>query len=43
MTAFGTTEQAVQAMRLGASQYLVKGEVGGGRLLDIVGSYFREN
>ena len=42
LTAQGSDDHRAEAMRVGASQFLVKGEVGGGKLLDIVGNFFQE-
>lgn len=40
LTSRDTTEERQKALDLGAAHYLIKGEVGGGKLLDIVGGFF---
>ena len=43
LTARDTEEDRRKAMSVGASAFLVKGEVGGGRLLEIVGQFFERS
>ena len=42
LTSRDTPEERQHAMELGASRYLIKGEVGGGKLLNVVGEFFTE-